>query len=73
MIKLIKAKDKDLLLLMQEQSEAEMQDWGEQKSQIVDYEMSVCELYHAAKKQKSNCYLDCTRNPHREHNLWKGI
>jgi len=30
-IKLIKTKDKDLFLLMKEQSEAEMQDWGEQK------------------------------------------
>lgn len=50
MIKLIKAKDKDFFLLMQKQPEAEMQDWGEQKSQIADYKMSVSELYHAAKK-----------------------
>lgn len=50
MIKLIKAKNKDLFLLTQEQSEAAVQDWGVQKSQIVDYKMSVSELYHAAKK-----------------------
>lgn len=31
MIKVIKAKDRDFFLLVQEQSETEMLDWGQQK------------------------------------------
>lgn len=46
-IKLIKAKDKELFLLMQE--EAEMQDWGEEKRQLADYKIIVGELYHTVK------------------------
>lgn len=35
--------------------------------------MSMSELYRAAKKIKSNSYMDYTRNPHRERNLRQGI
>lgn len=50
MIKVIKAKDRDFFLLVQEQSEAEMLDWGEQKKPDSKLQMSVTELYHVAKK-----------------------
>lgn len=29
-----------------------MQVWGEQTSEIIDYKMSMSELYHAEKKKK---------------------